>query len=43
MVINAKGGEVIHKDSKIGGEIKWNDNVKGSIKIWSTQVGGASS
>ena len=33
----------IHKDSKIGGANKCNDIVRGSIKIWSTQVGGASS
>ena len=45
VVIVDKEGEVIHKDSKIGGANKWNDIVRGSIKIkiWSTQVGGASS
>jgi hypothetical protein len=43
MVIDTKGGEVIHKDSVIGGANKWNDDINGSIKIWSTQVGGTSS
>jgi hypothetical protein len=41
MVIDAKGREEIHKDSVIGGANKWNDIVRGSIKIWSTQVGRA--
>ena len=32
-------GREIHKNSKIRGENKWNDIVRGLIKIWSTQVG----
>ena len=40
VVFDTKGGEVIHKDSKIGRANKWNNKVRGSIKIWSTQVGG---
>jgi hypothetical protein len=36
-------GDVIHKDSVIGGAKKSNDIVRGSIKIWITQVEGASS
>ena len=42
MVIDDKGGEVMHKDSEkmTKGE---NFDIRGSIKILSTQVGGASS
>ena len=53
MVIDDKGGEIVYKDSekttkeqrgryKTKGEIKY-DKGRGSIKILSTQVGGASS
>ena len=41
MVIDDKGGEVIPKDKQKGGE-KPKIGERGSIKIWSTQVGGAS-
>ena len=30
VVFDAKGGEVTHKDSKIGGANKWNDKTRGS-------------
>jgi hypothetical protein len=43
LTYHAKGGEVIHKDRVIGGANKWNDIVRGSTKIWSTQVGRESS
>ena len=43
MVIDDKGGEIVYKDSEKTTKGERYDKGRGSIKILSTQVGGASS